>query len=259
MKDRNINHSDNWATPHYVYSVLDKMFNFDFDPCPINHNLEEFDGLEIDWRESNYINPPYSQKLKEAFISKALEESKKGKTCVLLLPASTSTKIFHEIILPNASKIWFVKKRIKFEGVNTFGEFVNNKAPMHDSMIIVFDNKRDLSLSLQKLRGLSSKMELIKSLIDKKTKLENLYCRALADDKKRDILFYSSRLHCLDRQFYNLGYEINPIILSSDFLEHRGEKEGLTSPPLKILENAKKSLTSKIQILALGGVKNANF
>lgn len=101
--------------------------------------------------------------------------------------------------------------------------------------------------------------ELELNLIAKKIKLENLYCRALADNKKRDILFYSSRLHYLDRQFFNLGYEINPIILSSDFLEHRGEKLPLTSPPLKILENSKKSLTNKIQILALGGVKNANF
>jgi hypothetical protein len=50
----------------------------------------------------NFINPPYSRKLKEAFIRKALEESKKGKTCVLLLPVSTSTAIFHDVILPNA-------------------------------------------------------------------------------------------------------------------------------------------------------------
>lgn len=152
MKNRNINHSDNWKTPAYVYDTLNEIFKFDFDPCPLSTEKDEnenwiihFDGLEIGWGESNFINPPYSQKLKEAFIMKALEESKKGKTCVLLIPVSTSTKIFHEIILPNASKIWFVKKRIKFEGVNTFGEFVNNKAPMHDSMIIVFDNCRDLN------------------------------------------------------------------------------------------------------------------
>ena len=72
------------------------------------------------------------------FILKALEESKKNKKCILLLPVSTSTKIFHEIILPNAKEIRFIKGRIKFEGTNTLGEKVLNKTGMHDSMIVVF-------------------------------------------------------------------------------------------------------------------------
>ena len=69
---------------------------------------------------------------------KAIEESKKGKLCVMLLPVSTSTKLFHEAIQPNANEIRFVKGRVKFVGVNTKGELVNDKAPMHDSMIVVF-------------------------------------------------------------------------------------------------------------------------
>ena len=92
----------------------------------------------IDWKERNYINPPYSRTLKEKFVIKAIEESKKGKLCVMLLPVSTSTKLFHDYILPNASDIRFVKGRIKFLGVNTKGEYVTNKAPMHDSMVVVF-------------------------------------------------------------------------------------------------------------------------
>lgn len=141
MKNRNLKHSDNWATPPYVYDILNKKYNFDFDPCPINHDLNKWDGLKIDWGKSNFINPPYSQKLKEAFIKKAIEESKKNKICVMLLPVSTSTKVFHELILPNASNILFVKKRVRFIGINTKGEKVNNKAPMHDSMIVIFNGK----------------------------------------------------------------------------------------------------------------------
>ena len=69
---------------------------------------------------------------------------KKEKLCVMLLPVSTSTKIFHEVILPNAKEIRFVKKRIPFEGVNTYGKEVGKgSAPMHDSMIVVFDGKND--------------------------------------------------------------------------------------------------------------------
>lgn len=63
--------------------------------------------------------------------------------CVMLLPVSTSTKLFHDVILPNAKEIEFVRKRIKFKGVNTFGVYVDNKSPMHDSMIVVFDGREE--------------------------------------------------------------------------------------------------------------------
>ena len=92
------------------------------------------------------MNPPYSRKLKEAFVIKAIEESKKGKLCVMLLPVSTSTKLFHEHIQPNAKEIRFVKGRIKFLGVNTKGEYVTNKSPMHDSMVVIFDERKDENL-----------------------------------------------------------------------------------------------------------------
>ncbi len=42
MKDRNIKHSDNWATPKQFYDKLNKEFNFDFDPCPYNHDIMEW-------------------------------------------------------------------------------------------------------------------------------------------------------------------------------------------------------------------------
>jgi len=138
MKNRNIQHKDDWSTPKYFYDKLNKEFNFNFDPCPYKHNLEKWNGLEIEWKERNFINPPYSRKLKDAFVKKAIEESKKGKLCVMLLPVSTSTVLFHDFILPNKKEIRFIKKRIKFCGVNTKGEFVTSKAGMHDSMIIIF-------------------------------------------------------------------------------------------------------------------------
>ena len=145
MKNRNLEHSDNWATPKDFYDKLNQEFNFDFDPCPLNLGeiTPENDGLLIEWGNSNYINPPYSRELKEKFVIKAIEESKKGKLCVMLLPVSTSTKLFHDHILPNASDIRFVKGRIKFLGVNTKGEYVTNKAPMHDSMIVIFGEIND--------------------------------------------------------------------------------------------------------------------
>jgi hypothetical protein len=144
MKNRNLNHSDNWATPKEFYDKLNAEFAFDFDPCPLSKYeiTPDKDGLLIEWGLRNYINPPYRRNLKEAFVLKAIEESKKGKLCVMLLPVSTSTKLFHDIILPNANEIRFIKGRIKFVGVNTKGELVNDKSPMHDSMIVIFGLKR---------------------------------------------------------------------------------------------------------------------
>ncbi len=135
MKNRNLDHRDEWETPESLYLQLDQEFDFDFDPCPLNPS---FDGLNVAWGKRNFINPPYSRKLKEAFIIKAFEESKKGKICVMLLPVSTSTKIFHEVIMPNA-EIRFLRGRVKFEGINTFGVHVSNKVGMHDTMIVIFN------------------------------------------------------------------------------------------------------------------------
>ena len=49
---------------------------------------------------------------------------------MMLLPSRTDTKIFHEIILPFAKEIRFIKGRLKFEQYN-------NPAPF-GSMIVVF-------------------------------------------------------------------------------------------------------------------------
>ena len=141
MKNRNLNNSDNWQTPEELYNKLNEEFNFNFDPCPLNHNIESWDGLKVEWKERNFINPPYSRKLKDLFVKKAIEESKKGKLCVLLLPVSTSTKLFHDFILPHKKQIRFLKGRVKFIGYNTFGEKVTNKAGMHDSMIVILNNE----------------------------------------------------------------------------------------------------------------------
>ena len=125
---------DNWGTPQIVLNLIEMEFGKFFDPCPLN---SKFDGLSIDWGKVNYINPPYNRKDKELFIRKAFEESQKGNTCVMLLPVSTSTVIFHEVIYPYA-EIRFLKRRVKFIGINTKGEKVTNKCGMHDSMIVIF-------------------------------------------------------------------------------------------------------------------------
>ena len=135
MKNRDgSENNDNWETPQKLYDDLNKEFNFDFDPCPLN---SEFDGLCIEWGKSNFINPPYNRRDKPKFIQKAYVEWKKGKTCVLLIPSATGTKQFHELMVPNA-EIRFIKGRVAFRGFNTKGEFVTTRKGKHDSMLVIF-------------------------------------------------------------------------------------------------------------------------
>ena len=146
MRKIHINDDDNYATPPDLYKEWNDRFNFDFDHCPYNEKEILNDGLKINWGKSNYVNPPYSLKLKEAFIKKAIEEQKKGNRSVFLLPVSTSTKLFHELIIPNATKIEFLKGRIKFGKIDQDGNFyipVNKNGKMQsgtkDSMLVIFD------------------------------------------------------------------------------------------------------------------------
>ena len=125
---------DHYQTPAYIYDPLDAEFKFDFDPCPYHST---FDGLDISvcWGKSNFINPPYNRKDKPAFIRRAYNEWKEnGATCVLLIPASTGTEIFHNLILPNA-EVRFIKGRVKFE---RDGKRLDSNNGKHDSMIVIF-------------------------------------------------------------------------------------------------------------------------
>ncbi|HEY1044990.1 MAG TPA: DNA N-6-adenine-methyltransferase [Bacteroidia bacterium] len=130
--------NDNWLTPLSIYEPLNKEFDFDFDPCPYNTGEILIDGLKVEWGSRNFVNPPYSKELKQAFILKAIDEAKKGKICVLLIPVSTSTKLFHDHILPNASEIRFVKGRISFEKLDNNGRRIKQIGNPLDSMIVIF-------------------------------------------------------------------------------------------------------------------------
>lgn len=129
---------------HHVLDVtVPKITKTLMNGHQINH-LKELESISfrLKHKANIFINPPYSRKLKEAFVIKAIEESRKGKLCVMLLPVSTSTQLFHKHILPNKKEIRFIEKRIKFCGVNTKGEFVTGKTGMHDSMVVVFDGRK---------------------------------------------------------------------------------------------------------------------
>jgi len=130
--------SDHWETPEWLYRELDDEFHFDFDPCPLHST---FDGLVIEWKDVNFVNPPYNRFDKPKFVKKAFEEWKKGKTSVLLLPAYTGDTTFHDYILPYA-EIRFLRGRVAFKGYNKDGEYGEKNKGRADSMIVIFDGKK---------------------------------------------------------------------------------------------------------------------
>lgn len=126
-----------WATPQEVFDKLNEEFHFTLDPCalPSNAKCAKFytpseDGLAQNWEgESVFCNPPYGRQL-EAWVRKCREESWKQKTkVVMLIPARTDTKWFHEHIY-NKAEIRFIKGRLKFGGSKNYAPF--------PSMIVIF-------------------------------------------------------------------------------------------------------------------------
>jgi phage N-6-adenine-methyltransferase len=126
--------SDHWQTPPDFYKKLNQEFNFDFDPCPFKHDLNKWNGLEIDWKKRNFINPPYSNV--KVWIEKALKEIEKDNAdvCVFLVNANTDTKWFHDYIYKK-HEIRFIKNRICFIDEN--GKSNKSMRNMRPSMLII--------------------------------------------------------------------------------------------------------------------------
>ncbi len=129
--------TDSWSTPSNLKAKLMEEFNFDdFDPCPLNDTPPWINGLELEWTNSTFVNPPYSRlkttkKHGLGWVEKAHIETCKGKTIVMLLPSRTDTQWFHDIILEHNYEVRFIKGRLKF------GTGVLNSAPF-PSIVVVF-------------------------------------------------------------------------------------------------------------------------
>ena len=119
-------HSDEWRTPPQIIERLREKYNIKVDLACTEENaitdtwkclqLDELSvkvakGL-INGREIAYCNPPYSKCTK--FV-KLIYESRIP--CILLLPARTDTRWFHDFIYQKENvRIQFLKGRLKFSG-----------------------------------------------------------------------------------------------------------------------------------------------
>lgn len=130
-------HSDEWATPQYLFDMLNSKYRFTLDPCATvqNHKCDKYftkdmDGLKQSWSgERVFCNPPYGRDIIK-WVEKAFWEHVVNKILiVMLLPVRTDTVWFHEYIYGMAD-LYFIKGRLRFNDSI-------NSAPF-PSMIVVF-------------------------------------------------------------------------------------------------------------------------
>jgi phage N-6-adenine-methyltransferase len=129
--------SNDWATPQSFFDKLNGVFGpFTLDAAAssdnykvANHYTEADNSLSQDWSGNRvFLNPPYGRNLKD-WVKKAYEEGQKdGTTVVMLIPARTDTKYWHDYVM-KADEIRFVRGRIKF-GDET------NSAPFPSAVVV---------------------------------------------------------------------------------------------------------------------------
>ena len=142
--------SDEQETPQDFYENLNKEFHFTLDPCSKEYNhktdkyyTQEQNGLSKNWcGETVFCNPPYGRSI-GTWVKKCYEESKKENTIVvMLIPARTDTRWFHEYIYNTDAEIRFIKGRLKFvnrllPSWNEEGDYKLQSAPF-PSMVVIF-------------------------------------------------------------------------------------------------------------------------
>ena len=113
--------SNEWATPQDFYEKLNEEFNFTLDPAADDNNhkckkyfTEKENGLLQKWGGNIvFCNPPYGRQIGD-WVKKAYEEAQEpNTTVVMLLPARTDTKYFHNYIYKQ-HEIRFIRGRLKF-------------------------------------------------------------------------------------------------------------------------------------------------
>lgn len=112
--------TDLYETPQDFFDKLNDEFHFDLDVCATPENAKckryytpEMDGLSQPWEGVCWCNPPYGREI-GAWVRKARLASDAGNTVVMLLPARTDTRWFHDYIYgAYHTEIRFVRGRLK--------------------------------------------------------------------------------------------------------------------------------------------------
>lgn len=131
--------TDMWATPQDFFDALDAEFHFTLDACAVKENAKceayytpEQDGLDQPWTGRVWCNPPYGRNVGQ-WVKKGHDTASGGGFVVMLLPARTDTRWFHDYIY-GKTEVRFIKGRLKFGSCQ-------NAAPF-PSMVVIFGGER---------------------------------------------------------------------------------------------------------------------
>ena len=132
--------SAEWETPQNLFDELNEQYHFTLDPCSTDENAKcekhytkKQNGLKQDWTgETVFCNPPYGREI-SGWVKKCYEHFMGGGTAVMLIPARTDTKWFHEYVYGKA-EITFLRGRLHFNNSKWNAPF--------PSMIVTFRKRR---------------------------------------------------------------------------------------------------------------------
>lgn len=123
--------TDSVRSPDYIFEFVEKTFGLYFDPCPLVENWDpekNQDGLEIEWGDVNFVNPPFSRGCR--FLKKAYEQHEKGKTVIFLC----KTEVTGRKSFAGNCDIVFFKKPVCFPGYA-------GRAPPFVCCMLIFHSK----------------------------------------------------------------------------------------------------------------------
>lgn len=129
-----------WATRWNTFRSIERQLgrSYNVDPCSEDStakcsmyltekddlfsvgSVKEHFGVE---NVQMFVNPEYGTKQK-MFVEKIIDLCKEdGVIADILIPSRTDTSLFHDIILPKANAVYFIKGRITF-GADEYWEWV---------------------------------------------------------------------------------------------------------------------------------------
>lgn len=128
-----------WETPQEFFDRLNQEFGFTLDAAatPDNAKCERFytirdNALWQRWEGVVFCNPPYGRLIGK-FVRKGWMEAQRGTTVVMLIPARTDTRYWHDYVM-RAKEIRFVAGRLYFSVDGKRG------AAPFPSAIVVFES-----------------------------------------------------------------------------------------------------------------------
>lgn len=120
--------TDLWATPQSLFDELNQQYHFTLNPCATHANAKcakhftrQEDGLSQNWDgETVFMNPPYGREIGK-WVAKAVSSKA---TVVMLLPARTDTRWFHDHLYGNPDvELDFLKGRLKLGSATNSAPF----------------------------------------------------------------------------------------------------------------------------------------